>query len=118
MTSFNVGADQALRDQRVEVLRTFFEHGGAVVDSSPMYGTSEEVIGYCLKRLPNAQSLFSATKVWTWLQMLGEGQMEESRALGGVERFDLMQIHKLLGGEGPVEQLRSAKEEGSISHYG
>jgi diketogulonate reductase-like aldo/keto reductase len=116
--TFNVGADQALRDQRVEVLRAFFEHGGAVVDSSPMYGTSEEVIGYCLQRLPNAQSLFSATKVWTWLQMLGEGQMEESRALWGVGTFDLMQIHNLLSWESHLETLRAHKEAGRIRHIG
>ena len=46
--TFNVGADEALREQRAQVLRVFFERGGTVIDSSPMYGTSEEVIGDCL----------------------------------------------------------------------
>lgn len=116
--TFNVGADQAMRAQRVEVLRTFFDHGGAVIDSSPMYGSSEEVIGYCLKHLPNTHSLFSATKVWTWLQMLGEGQMNESRALWGVRTFDLMQVHNLLNWEDHLETLRADKAAGRIRHIG
>lgn len=116
--TFNVGADQAMRDQRVEVLRTFFDRGGAVIDSSPMYGTSEEVIGYCLKRLSNTKALFSATKVWTWLQLMGAGQMDESRALWGVETFDLMQVHNLLNWEGHLETLRADKAAGRIRHIG
>ena len=63
--TFDVGRDQSARDQRVEVLRAFFEAGGAMIDSSPMYGSSEEVIGHALGRLENEGSLFSATKVWT-----------------------------------------------------
>lgn len=77
--TFDVGTDAGRRDDRVRVLRTFFETGGAVVDSSPMYGSSEEVIGYCLARLPDHRSLFSATKVWTWLQSRGVDQMQESK---------------------------------------
>ncbi len=61
--TFNVGSDRALRDQRVKVLQTFFDSGGAVIDSSPMYGSSEAVIGYCLARIGNTRPLFSATKV-------------------------------------------------------
>ncbi len=116
--TFNVGADQAMRDQRVEVLRAFFGHGGAIVDSSPMYGTSEDVIGYCLERLPDTGALFSATKVWTWLQAMGAGQMDDSRALWNVETFDLMQVHNLLNWEGHLETLRADKAAGRIRHIG
>ena len=116
--TFNVGADQELRDHRVKVLQTFFDAGGAVIDSSPMYGSSEEVIGYCLARIQNTQSLFSATKVWTPLTMLGEGQMAESRALWGVERFDLMQIHNMLNVEGHLGTLLEDKEAGRIRMIG
>lgn len=116
--TFNVGADQKLRDQRVEVLRTFFERGGTVVDSSPMYGSSEEVIGYCLERLGRDRPLFSATKVWTWLTMMGEGQMAESRELWGVDRFDLMQVHNLLSWEGHLETLRAEKAAGRVRYIG
>jgi diketogulonate reductase-like aldo/keto reductase len=116
--TFNVGQDQALRDQRLQVMQTFFERGGGVIDSSPMYGSAEAVIGYCLARIGNTQPLFSATKVWTPLQMLGSGQMAESRALWGVERFDLMQIHNMLNWEGHLETLLEAKAAGRIRYIG
>jgi diketogulonate reductase-like aldo/keto reductase len=116
--TFNVGDDEALREERVKVLQTFFDRGGGVIDSSPMYGSSEEVIGYCLARIENTQPLFSATKVWTPLQMLGPGQMADSRELWGVERFDLMQIHNLLNWEGHLETLLEEKAKGRIRHIG
>ncbi|MDX1432153.1 MAG: aldo/keto reductase [Gammaproteobacteria bacterium] len=116
--TFNVGEDRQLRDQRAEVLRTFFARGGGVIDSSPMYGSSEAVIGYCLGRLSDTSPLFSATKVWTWLTAGGPGQMEESRELWGVERFDLMQIHNLLSWEGHLETLLDDKSQGRIRYIG
>lgn len=116
--TFNVGDDQALRQQRVEVLRAFFESGGSVIDSSPMYGSSEAVIGSCLGRLSNPQPLFSATKVWTWLQASGPGQMAESRRLWGIERFDLMQVHNLLNWQGHLETLVEDKAAGRVRYIG
>ena len=116
--TFDVRKDQALRDHRVGVLRTFFDMGGGMIDSSPMYGSSEEVIGYCLGRLGPQQGLFSATKVWTWRQSSGVDQMAESRRLWGVDRFDLMQIHNLLGWEGHLETLLQDKAEGRIRYLG
>jgi diketogulonate reductase-like aldo/keto reductase len=116
--TFNVGDDEALREQRTQVLQTFFERGGAVIDSSPMYGTSEEVIGHCLARIGDAGPLFSATKVWTPLKWFGPGQMEESRELWGIQRFDLMQIHNLLNWEGHLETLLEDKAAGRIRYVG
>jgi diketogulonate reductase-like aldo/keto reductase len=116
--TFNVGDDQELRDQRLQVLQTFFDRGGGVIDSSPMYGSSEAVIGYCLARLDNAPNLFAATKVWTPLTMFGAGQMAESRELWGIERFDLMQIHNLLSWEGHLETLLEDKAGGRIRYIG
>jgi aryl-alcohol dehydrogenase-like predicted oxidoreductase len=63
--TFNVGSSRRLRDGRAEVLRTFFDRGGTVVDSSPMYGSAEDVIGYCLDKIGKRESLFGTTKVWT-----------------------------------------------------
>ena len=116
--TFNVGDDEALRAQRVEVLRAFFDAGGGVIDSSPMYGSSEEVIGHCLARLGNTDALFSATKVWTPLKWLGPGQMADSRELWGVRRFDLMQIHNMLNWEGHLETLLEDKAAGRIRYIG
>ena len=116
--TFNVGADKRLRDRRVAVLETFFENGGSLIDSSPMYGTSEQVIGYCLERIANAQSLFSATKVWNLLKVLGAGQMADSRRYWGVDRFDLMQIHNMLSWKGHLETLLDDKGRGRIRYIG
>lgn len=116
--TFNVGDDPALRDDRVEVLRTFFQAGGALIDSSPMYGSSEEVIGHCLARLDNDEALFSATKVWTPFQWLGRKQMAESEQLWGTKRFDLMQIHNLLDWEAHLETLTEWKAAGRVRYIG
>ena len=116
--TFDVGKDRGLRDDRLEVLQTFFEMGGGIVDSSPMYGSSQEVIGYCLERIPDKRALFSATKVWTWLQSRGADQIEESKRLWGLDRFDLMQIHNLLNWEGHLETLLAQKAQGRIRYIG
>ena len=116
--TFNVGSDPELLAGRVAVLRAFFELGGRVIDSSPMYGTSEAVVGHGLARLGRPRDLFAATKVWTWLQRSGPGQMAESRRLWGVERFDAMQIHNLLNWDGHLETLLADKASGRIRLIG
>ncbi len=116
--TFNVGRDQALRDARVAVLQAFFDRGGAVIDSSPMYGSSEEVIGYCLGRIQNKDRLFAATKVWTWSQWLGVSQMETSEALWDAGPFDLLQIHNLLDWEAHLETLLAWKAAGRVRYIG
>jgi len=116
--TFNVGGQKRLRAARAEVLRTFFAMGGGMIDSSPMYGTSEDVIGEGLRRLGMPPSLFSATKVWTHTRALGIRQMQASRALWGIKRFDLMQIHNLLDWKAHLETLMAWKAEGRIGHLG
>ncbi|HUP31349.1 MAG TPA: aldo/keto reductase [Usitatibacter sp.] len=116
--TFDVGgADSPARRVRGDVLRAFFAAGGRLVDSSPMYGTSEEVIGAELGRVQNAP-LFSATKVWTVGGLAGRRQMESSRALWRVQRFDLMQVHNLLDWETHWPTLKSMKAEGRVRHIG
>ncbi len=116
--TFNVGASEALRRQRLEVLRTFFELGGGMIDSSPMYGSSQDVIGWCLKRLQNKQDLFSATKVWTPYGASAESQMMEAAALWAIDGFDLMQIHNLVDWETHLDVLLGAKKDGRIRYIG
>ncbi len=116
--TFDVGANEMLRAERLEVLRAFFEAGGAMIDSSPMYGSSEAVIGYCLARLADTQALFSATKVWTLFQARGVRQMEASRRLWGADRFDLMQIHNMLDWEAHLETLVDWKAQGRLRYIG
>ena len=116
--TFDVGSDRRARSTRVEVLRAFFEAGGAMIDSSPMYGSSEDVIGDALAQLGGAESLFSATKVWTPSVRRGPEQMETSLRLWGVEGFDLLQVHNLVEWEGHLETLRAWKAEGRVRYLG
>jgi len=116
--TFNVGPVPALREARVKVLQAFFDRGGAMVDSSPMYGSSEEVIGYCLGKIENDDALFSATKVWTLSQERGIEQMQQSERLWGEKRFDLMQIHNLLDWDAHLETLTGWKAKDRIRYIG
>ncbi len=116
--TFSVGDDTAARDIRVQVLRAFFQAGGGMIDSSPMYGTSEEVIGYCLGRIADTRTLFSATKVWTPFQWHGGQQMTISEKLWGEDRFDLIQVHNLLSWEAHLETLLEAKASGRVRYIG
>lgn len=116
--TFDIGVDSWLRDERARVLRTFFDLGGTVIDSSPMYSSSEAVIGYCLKRIGGSPPLFAATKVWTPTQALGVIQMRHSRDMWGVKRFDLMQIHNLVDWEAHLETLLDWKAAGKIRYIG
>jgi diketogulonate reductase-like aldo/keto reductase len=116
--TFDVGDDPKARDVCCQVLQTFFDMGGEAIDSSPMYGTSPQVIGYCLKRTQNKQALFSATKVWTETRVNGIAQMENSERLWGVKRFDLMQIHNLMDWRTHLETLIEWKKQGRIRYLG
>ena len=116
--TFNVGGDADLRAARTEVLRAFFVAGGTLIDSSPMYGSSEEVIGHCLQQLPDRPALFAATKVWTMTAFMGRRQMEESERLWGLPRFDLLQIHNLLDWEAHLETLLEWKAAGRVRYIG
>ncbi len=116
--TFDVGDNKRLRAERLEVLQALFDAGGAVIDSSPMYGSSEAVIGYCLGRIANTQALFSATKVWTLLRSRGIRQMEASQDLWDAERFDLIQIHNLLDWKTHLETLTDWKAQGRVRYIG
>ncbi len=116
--TFDVGDDPAARAQRAQVLATFFEMGGGMIDSSPMYGSSEAVIGHGLAVLGKPRTLFAATKVWTPGRDHGIRQMAESERLWGVKPFDLLQVHNLLGWEGHLETLTQWKADGRVRHIG
>jgi diketogulonate reductase-like aldo/keto reductase len=116
--TFDVGgAESPARHARGEILKAFLAAGGRLVDSSPMYGSSEAVIGAELARLASA-ALFSATKVWTLGELAGRRQMENSRRLWGVPRLDLMQIHNLLDWETHLPTLKAWKGEGRFRYIG
>jgi len=109
--------DAPSRQARGEVLRAFFAAGGRLVDSSPMYGASEETIGTELARGAPA-ALFAASKVWTVGALAGRRQMENSRALWRLQRFDLLQVHNMLDWETHLPTLRRMKAEGRVRYIG
>ncbi|MCG3202668.1 MAG: hypothetical protein NFCOHLIN_02553 [Gammaproteobacteria bacterium] len=116
--TFNVGDDRTRRAQRREVLQAFFDQGGRLVDSSPMYGSAQEVIGALLSQVRGGGALFAATKVWIVGREAGVRQMQEAAGLWGVDRFDLMQIHNLLDWETHVETLKAWRAEGRVRYIG
>jgi diketogulonate reductase-like aldo/keto reductase len=107
-----------LRDECASVMAAFFEAGGRMIDSSPMYGSSQPVVGYGLKRLKQPSALFSAEKVWTSSGEDGPAQIEESRRFWGVPRFDLLQVHNLLAWKQHLKTLYRMKAEGDVRYVG
>jgi diketogulonate reductase-like aldo/keto reductase len=116
--TFNVGDDIELRDECAAVMSAFFAAGGRLIDSSPMYGSSQPVIGYGLSRLGGPAGLFAADKVWTSSGSGGPEQIEESRRYWGIPRFDLLQVHNLLGWEDHLPTLFEMKSEGRLRYVG
>jgi aryl-alcohol dehydrogenase-like predicted oxidoreductase len=116
--TFDVGDNVVARSQLAPVLQVFFDQGGALIDSSPMYGSAEQVIGDLLKTTRNKGSLFAATKVWTDGKQAGIEQMQRSMQRMGVNRFDLMQIHNLQDWQVHLETLKAWKEAGRIRYLG
>lgn len=119
--TFNVGNDRVARDNCAEVTRNFLAGGGKVIDSSPMYGSSQEVIGYGLTKLgkPRAPApVFAADKVWTSSGTRGAAQVEVSRQHWNVPRFDLLQVHNLLAWQEHLPMLLAMKAAGRLRYVG
>jgi diketogulonate reductase-like aldo/keto reductase len=114
--TFNVGDDPKLRDECAAVMAAFFAAGGRMIDSSPMYGSAQPVIGYGLEKLGQPKALFAADKVWTSGD--GPAQIEETRAHWGVPRFDLLQVHNLVDWETKLPQLFEMKAAGKLRYVG
>lgn len=114
--AFNVGDDPVGRARSAEVMRAFFAAGGRLIDSSPMYGSSQAVIGHALAKLGGPKTVFAADKVWT----SGDGptQIERSRTLWGVARFDLLQVHNLTDWERKLPLLLEMRAAGRVRFVG
>ena len=120
--TFDVGPKAAERVELKQVLLEFAALGGTVIDSSPMYGEAERVVGDLTGELigehNNRKQYFFATKVWTNGQQAGIRQMEQSFKLMRTARMDLMQIHNLLDLDVHTRTLREWKASGKIRHMG
>lgn len=116
--TFDVSDAAAERNPLKEVLKTLVNAGGTVVDSSPMYGRSEEVVGDLSTETGLNDKLFIATKVWTTGRDNGIRQMNDSFRLMKRQQIELMQIHNLTDWETHIKTLRSWKDEGRIKYIG
>jgi aryl-alcohol dehydrogenase-like predicted oxidoreductase len=115
--TFDVGPRAPERAELKEVLRLLSEVG-AVVDSSPMYGEAERVVGDLAAELGVRERLFFATKVWTSGREAGVRQMESSLQRMRTQRMDLMQVHNLVDVAGHAPTLREWKERGRVRYIG
>jgi diketogulonate reductase-like aldo/keto reductase len=116
--TFDVGSAPEARAGLAEVLKSFFDNGGTVIDTSPMYGKAEAVVGDLLKAMHYRGPLFAATKVWIDGKNPGIEQMQMSMRLMGVDVMDLMQIHNLRDWKTHLATLRQWKEQGKIRYIG
>jgi len=116
--TFDIGDDAGELARRAQVLERFFEAGGGMVDSSPMYGRAEWVLGQLLPTIPHAGRLVAASKVWTPFEARGEGQLRQSLGLWGLPRFDVLLVHNLLNWRAHMKTLRRWKDEGLVRRIG
>jgi len=116
--TFDVGDDKAKLDNLAVVLRLFFDGGGTAIDSSPMYGRAEAVVGELLASMHDRERAFLATKVWTSGREAGIAEMRRSAELLKTRVIDLMQIHNLVDWRTQLATLRKMKEAGQVRYIG
>ena len=115
---FDVGASPQERQPLTEVLTQMAAHGGRVIDSSPMYGRAEAVVGDLTSQLPIADQFFYATKVWVQGKDSGVQQISASFQKLRRHTIDLLQVHNLVDWRTQLRTLRQLKEEGRIRYVG
>lgn len=115
--TFDVPVEQLHGDLR-QVLQQFFQLGGRLVDTSPMYGHAEDVVGILAEQLQLTPQLFFATKVWTTGQQAGIEQMRTSMERLRTPRIDLMQVHNLVDTETHLQTLREWKAQKRVRYIG
>ncbi len=116
--TFDVGASADERQPLVGVLKAFYDAGGSVIDSSPMYGNAESVSGDLIEALSAQPKTFYATKVWTRGLDNGVAQIEQSMRRMKTSRLDLLQIHNLLDWRTHLSTLRRMQIEGRVRYCG
>lgn len=116
--TFNVGSDKTGLANSQNVIAAFFEAGGRTIDSSPMYGSSQNTIGQAVKLLQPGSQLFAADKVWVRNSRQGLPQIATSLANWQISKFDLLQVHNLLSWEEHLETLFALKTSGELDNVG
>lgn len=116
--TFNVGNDPELLDACTSVMDSFFRAGGTMIDSSPMYGSSQDTIGYGLRKLSRGETVFSAEKVWTRNANEGAAQLAQTQDKWGLPGFDLLQVHNLVAWQPHLAALQQMKADGKLNYTG
>lgn len=116
--TFDVPEAGGLLEARAAIMRAFLELGGRMIDSAPMYGRAENIIGKGLRLIGGDQPVFAATKVWVPGATPGRLQMERSLELWGLERFDLIYVHNLVDWQAHLPWLREWKAQGRVRYIG
>ncbi|TGN13224.1 aldo/keto reductase [Leptospira ilyithenensis] len=116
--TFDVGKDSSKQKELSLLLEYFYSSGGSMIDSSPMYGTSEEVVGDVSLKTNLNEKLFFATKVWISGKEAGEKQMLSSLSKMKRKHLELMQIHNLVDWKTHLITLKDWKEKGIIRYIG
>ena len=116
--SFDIGTSVSKRERLKNVLKILVEKNGSIIDSSPMYGTSEQVVGELCEELKIREKLFFATKVWTSGRQSGVEQMDDSFAKMRTKTMNLMQVHNLVDAESHIRTLKEWQTSGKIKYWG
>ena len=115
---FDIKPTTELLAIRQNILDILLDNGGTLIDTSPMYGKSEEIIGRLIETYDRKKEIFLATKVWTKGKSEGENQIKESFSKMHTSKIQLIQIHNLLDWETQITTLRRMKESGEIEYIG
>lgn len=116
--TFSINPKGEALSRRRNVLKEFYKAGGGMIDSSPMYGRSEAVLGATRNPVDENQTLFSATKIWTPLESHGRKQLSNSHQLWKAPILDLVYVHNLLSWKPHLKTLRAAQDDGSVRYIG
>ena len=117
-----LGTNRYGRRERADLLAAlgrFHELGGTVIDTAPMYGKSEEVLGDLIEELGARDDLFIATKADK--DPGGDAtveQMQTSQQKLRTKTFDLMQVHNLRGTSDALARMREWQQDGKIRYIG
>ena len=116
--SFDVGTSVSKKERLKNVVKILAEKNGSIIDSSPMYGTAEQVVGDLCEELKIREKLFFATKVWTSGKQNGVEQMDDSFAKMRTKTMNLMQVHNLVDAESHISTLKEWQRSGKIKYWG
>lgn len=116
--TFNVGNDPLAIADCTAVIEAFLGYGGRMIDSSPMYGSSQATIGKALQTLRAQDKVFATDKIWTSSASGGRHQYQETAALWGLDQFSLIQVHNLVGWKNHLPFLQDLKAAGKVKYIG